>query len=170
MTDDDDEPTLEDLFITLFITMHATNIMLANLSGFEEWSAMEVLALRAFQQRDNYVLGTKDIAALLHCSMPWASNVIKRLRKRGYIEQIGRWRQYHSMRLTEAGRARLRSDTDCLRAFTRQVFGGFSREDRLRFGTLLGRVYTNVNDRRQLYTLGWIDWIPSIPFDAPAEP
>jgi DNA-binding MarR family transcriptional regulator len=138
------ELTCEDLFKRLLACAHESEKALRRVERFEEWAATEVFALRAFQRAPNCAQGAAGLARDLHCSVPYASTLMKRLRSKGLVEDGTAWRTYRSMVLTEEGRARLEVDAGALDSFAQQLFDGFSDENQRHLAGLLGRVYANV--------------------------
>lgn len=137
----------EDLLKRLFVCTHATALALREEEQFHEWTAMEVFALRAFQRVPNHALGAKALATAVHCSVPYASKLMKRMHARGLLEQTDPWWNFRSMVLTEKGLARLGSDAECLDVFARTACDGISDEDCQRLLVLFGRIFTNVRAR-----------------------
>ena len=137
-------PNHEDLLRRLFVCSHVTTTALRAAEHFDEWTAMKVFALRAFQRVPNYALGATELARSLRCSVPYASKLMKRMHAEGLLQEGTAWRSFRAMVLTPDGEARLTSDAECLESFARQACRDISDEERLTLFLLLGRITANV--------------------------
>lgn len=139
-----DEPTPEDLLKRLFVSTHAMMLALRSAQRFDEWSAMEVFAMRAFQAVPNRALGANELAERLRCSVSYASRLMKRMRAKGMLRPGTAYRRFRSMVLTEDGLQRLRGDAQYLEAFARCACEGITDQERRHLLALLGRISANV--------------------------
>lgn len=137
--------TDEQLLNLLFKCAHRVSLGLRHSESFEEWSLMEIRALRAFEREWNHVLGATEVAWSIDCSLPYATKLLQRLAARGLIREGVRWRNFRSFVLTEKGLSRLHSDTSELEVFARCTFEGIEEEDRTRFVRLLATIRGNVS-------------------------
>jgi DNA-binding MarR family transcriptional regulator len=135
----------EDLFERMFAVHHRTIAAFHQVAAFEEWAALEILALRLFE-RSATDLGAIDIARTLGISFPHASRIAARLKKQGLVSER-RWKQYRSLRLTAEGKAFLARELQNFSAFADEVFRRVSPADRRLLDQLLERIRNNVSAR-----------------------
>ena len=140
-------PTYENVLRRLFACANATTAALRSAEQFEEWTAMRVFALRAFQQVPNYALSATELARALRCSVPYASRLMKRMRADGLLKDGSVYRGFRTMVLTTDGQDRVLGDAECLEAFARCACDGISDEHRHMLFVLLGRISANVRRR-----------------------
>ena len=84
-------------------------------------------------------IGAIDIARVLGCSLPHASRLSKKLQARGLVSEF-RWHQFRSLSMTLDGEDWMRRELGYLTAFTADVFGDLTPEERNLLYDLLGRV------------------------------
>ena len=140
-------PTHEDLLRRLVVCANATTAALRRSEQFEEWTAMTVFAIRAFQKVPNYALGATELARALRCSVPYASKLMKRMRAEGLLKDGTAYRGFRAMVLTSTGQDRVMGDAEYLEAFGRGACDGISDEHRQLLFVLLGRISANVRRR-----------------------
>jgi DNA-binding MarR family transcriptional regulator len=143
---DDDR---EELFRLLFGCAHQVTLCLRHIEQFDEWSAMEILALRAFERSFNQATCTTAISRRLYSSVPYASKLLRRLREKGLIRPGTFYRGSRGMVLTDAGSERIEQDDSCLESFVGIVFQGLSEEQCLQLRKLLLHVMGNVPTPRR---------------------
>lgn len=127
-----------ELFERLFAVQHRVVVDMANVAAFEEWAPLEILAMRVFAKTP-HAISALDIARALGCSFPHASRLSKKLQARGLVS-VHRWHQYRSLQRTESGDEWLRSELSNLTAFTNDVFGDLSADERAQLYVLLGLI------------------------------
>ncbi len=142
-------PKHEDVLRRLFACANATTTALRSAEQFEEWTAMKVFALRAFQRVPNYALGATELARALRCSVPHASKLMKRMRAEGLLMDGSTYRGWKTMVLTSDGQDRLLGDAEYLEAFARAACDGLSDDDCHLLFVLLGRIFANVRRARR---------------------
>lgn len=110
----------DDLFERMFAAQHRVLVDMANVSAFEEWSPLEILAMRIFA-RTPHALGAIDISRALGCSLPHASRLSKKLKARGLVYER-RWHQFRSLERTLAGEEWMRRELGNLTEESAQLF------------------------------------------------
>lgn len=128
--------TSEDVVERMFACQHRMVVQMREMAGFEEWSPLEVLAMRVFA-RNEMALGATDLERILGC--PHASRLVKSLKARGLVAEH-RWKNYRSLMKTEAGLAWLEREQPYLTAFANQLLGPLSTTERRGLFIYLGRV------------------------------
>ena len=91
----------EDVLERMFACQHRMVVDMANIAASEEWSPLEILAMRVFA-RNPMALGARDLTRILGCSLPHASRLTTSLRERGLIYQH-RWKNFRSLMMTDKG-------------------------------------------------------------------
>lgn len=128
----------EDLFERLFAVHHGVVAAMHHVAGFEEWSAIEILALRLFA-RSTTALSATNISRMLGISLAHASKIGGRLKANGFVTEH-RWRQFRSLRLTPKGTEFLERELPNLTAFVDAVFRELSPTERVVLDGLLQRI------------------------------
>lgn len=128
----------DELFERMFAVQHRVLVDMANVAAFEEWAALEVLAMRVFCKTP-HALGATDLAEAIGCSLPHASRLAKKLKARGFVSEH-RWHQYRSLSRTLDGEEWARRELPNLTAFTAGVFADLSLDERRQLYELLGRI------------------------------
>ena len=130
----------EELFKRVLVCAHEMEKAVRRSERFDDWSAIEILALRAFQRVPNHALGATELARRLRCSVTYASKMMRRLRGKGLLEEGTSYRTFRSMVLTPEGLERVQTDAECLETFARGVFAPLSDEECRQLLVHLGRV------------------------------
>lgn len=132
----------ESLFELMFAVLHRSVATMHHVAGFEEWSAPEVLALRAIA-RSSSALSTADVARALGISWTHASKICGRLKANGLLSEF-RWKKFRGLRLTADGTVFLQRELPNLTAFVRGLFHGLGPDERVILETALQRIRSNV--------------------------
>lgn len=128
----------EDVVERMFACQHRMVVRMREVAAFDEWSPLEVLAMRVFA-RNEMALGAIDLERILGCSLPHASRLAKSLKARGLISEH-RWKNYRSLMKTEAGEAWLARELPYLTAFANELLAPLTTTERRGLYLYLSRI------------------------------
>lgn len=134
--------TNEDLLERMFACHHRVLVGLTNAGGFEEFSPLEILALRIFA-RNATAIGTRDLRRILGCSWGHAARIANALKAKGFVREQ-RFQQFRSLVLTDAGSAHLVRELPYLTSYADAIVRALSPDERRLLYELLGRVTRSV--------------------------